>query len=251
MVIPPATFGDQRRAIYSLRLSEPGEVITRIDGFENTVLDVHIPSVERGIEFEAWIMLERMGLPVPRALSAEWLRSPRLLEATGRTATSPGIDRAADELRLSGAEGLTLAELANAWVHQAMTYTRGMTGVATTGAEALAAGGGVCQDYSHVMIALCRLLGIPALYVSGHQLGEGGTHAWVEVLLPAADGSGRAEAWALDPTHGCAADLTYLTVAVGRDYGDVAPTSGSYRAGHGGSLTSYKEVLVTDVEYSD
>ena len=101
------------------------------------------------------------------------------------------------------------------------------------------------------MISICRLLGLPALYVSGHQLGEGGTHAWVEVLLPAADGSDSAEGWPLDPTHGCAGDLTYLSVAVGRDYGDVAPTSGSYRAGHGGSLAARKEVFVSEITYFD
>ena len=99
------------------------------------------------------------------------------------------------------------------------------------------------------MLALLRRMGLAALYVSGHLLGEGGTHAWVEVLLPDTDDPARAAAWALDPTHGRHADLTYLTVAVGRDYGDVAPTSGSYRAGHGGTLTAHKDVRVVEVIY--
>ena len=58
-----------------------------------------------------------------------------------------------------------------------------MTSIATTAAEALAGGRGVCQDTAHVMIALCRAAGLPARYVSGHLLGEGGTHAWVEVIV--------------------------------------------------------------------
>jgi transglutaminase-like putative cysteine protease len=101
------------------------------------------------------------------------------------------------------------------------------------------------------MLALCRQLELPALYVSGHLLGEGGTHSWVEVLLPAAGGAAGIEGWALDPTHGRPVDRTYLTVAVGRDYGDVAPTSGSYRAGHGGVLTGKKDVSLVEVEYAD
>ncbi|MDA1009976.1 MAG: transglutaminase family protein, partial [Chloroflexi bacterium] len=158
--------------------------------------------------------------------------------------------QAAAAIGAGGALGLALAEQVNQWVHDHLEYRRGVTGVHTTAAEALAIGGGVCQDYSHLMIAICRLLGLPTLYVSGHQLGEGGTHSWVEVVVPAADGSDSAEGWPLDPTHGRRGDLTYLTVAVGRDYGDVAPTSGSYRAGHGGTLAGRKNVVVTSVQYS-
>jgi len=132
-----------------------------------------------------------------------------------------------------------------------MTYTPGVTGIGTTAAAALAAGKGVCQDYSHLMLAICRRMGLASLYVSGHLLGEGGTHSWVEVVLPANDRAGGAEAWPLDPTHRRHADLTYLTVAVGRDYGDVAPTSGSYRAGHGGTLTAHKDVRLVDVSYAE
>src|SRR5439155_332940 len=83
--------------------------------------------------------------------------------------------------------------------------------------EALAFGAGVCQDYAHVMLALCRECGLPARYVSGHMLGQGGTHAWVEVVLPAGGGHD-AVAHAFDPTHAGRAGLGYVTIAVGRDY---------------------------------
>ncbi len=249
MVIPPATFGDQQRSVYSLEVSEPGKVITRLDSFANTVLDVQIPRVARAIKFEAWVAIERTGPATPRPVSAAWLHDPRLLAATDRTAPDRTIRTAAAALQAQGARGLDLAELVNMWVHDTMEYVRGVTDVQTSAGAALALRGGVCQDYSHVMIAICRLLGMPALYVSGHLVGEGATHAWVEVLLPAADGSGSGRGWAFDPTHGCRVDMTYLTVAVGRDYGDVAPTSGSYRAGHGGNLTGEKEVRVVEVAY--
>lgn len=249
MVIPPTVFGDQRRTVYSLRVSEAGEVTTTQDLLANTVIDVRIPSVERGIEFEAWVSLRRAGPPQPRAVPVEWLTDARFLQPTERTAPDAAIEEAAAMLAAEGLAGLELAERINSWVHQTMKYVPDVTGIRTTAAAAFAAGHGVCQDYSHLMIAICRLLGLPALYVSGHLLGEGGTHSWVEVVLPSPDGEVAAHAWALDPTHGRRVDLTYLTVAVGREYGDVAPTSGSYRAGHGGTLTGFKEVRLVGIEY--
>ena len=69
-------------------------------------------------------------------------------------------------------------------VHDHLRYDWGVTSIATTAAEAWAGGAGVCQDYAHCMLALARLCGLSARYVSGHLLGEGGTHAWVEILVP-------------------------------------------------------------------
>lgn len=67
-------------------------------------------------------------------------------------------------------------------VHGTIAYTKGATGMGTTAEQALALKAGVCQDESHVMIALCRLCGITARYVTGFLMGEGESHAWVEVL---------------------------------------------------------------------
>jgi transglutaminase-like putative cysteine protease len=69
------------------------------------------------------------------------------------------------------------------------------------------------------------------------------------VLLPWPDGNGAAAAWAFDPTHGEMATIAYVTVAVGRDYRDVAPTSGTYTRGPSGRLTSSKRVEITHLEY--
>jgi transglutaminase-like putative cysteine protease len=84
---------------------------------------------------------------------------------------------------------------------------------------------GVCQDFAHVMLGLCRALKIPALYVSGYMAVENtsATHAWVEVLIP---GIG----WcALDPTHNRQTDERYVKIAVGRDYADVPPFTGYFK----------------------
>jgi transglutaminase-like putative cysteine protease len=101
-----------------------------------------------------------------------------------------------------------------------------------------------------VMLATCRASGLPARYVSGHLVGQGGTHAWVEVVLPVGDGTGEAIAWAFDPTHASRCGLGYVTIAVGRDYADVAPTSGTYRSAVAGRLTSRKSVTITELEFA-
>jgi transglutaminase-like putative cysteine protease len=129
-----------------------------------------------------------------------------------------------------------------------MSYRVGATGIRTTAAEALALGVGVCQDYAHIMLALCRVCGLPSRYVSGHLLGQGGTHAWVEVVLPTRDGTGDAIASAFDPTHASRGGLGYVTIAVGGDYSDVAPTSGTYFSSARGHLVTSKSVTLTALE---
>ena len=128
-----------------------------------------------------------------------------------------------------------------------MGYRHDVTDVGTTAAGALAVGLGVCQDYAHVMLALCRLCGLPARYVSGHMVGEGGTHAWVEVLLADCGPAGRHRVMALDPTHDRETSAGYLTIAVGRDYADVAPTSGSFVASRPGRLSAAKHLSVSEM----
>ena len=94
------------------------------------------------------------------------------------------------------------------------------------------------------MLALCRARGASARYVSGHLVGEGGSHAWVEVLVADPRRPGQAVAVAFDPTHDRRATTGYLTVAVGRDYADVAPTSGTYQGGGSGVLSGRKRLTL-------
>ena len=234
-----------------MEVSKPHQVTLRSDSFMNNVLEVLVPTVENAVDFEMWVSVQRSRAPLARLLPGSWLDDNRLLVPTERTAPDAALATAATELARQGATGLDLADLANAWVHRYMSYSFGRTTVRTTAAEAFRERAGVCQDYAHVLLSILRALGFSSLYVSGHLLGEGGTHAWVEVLLPSGDGSGRAEAWPLDPTHGRRAGLKYVTVAVGRDYGDVAPTSGTYRARYPGNLMARKQVHLTDVAYTN
>jgi transglutaminase-like putative cysteine protease len=121
-----------------------------------------------------------------------------------------------------------------------VAYAPGATSVRTTAAQALAGGRGVCQDQAHVMLAVCRAAGLACRYVSGHLVGQGGTHAWVEVLVR--DGRG-ARAVAFDPCHARRAGDGYVTVAVGRDYRDVPPTSGRYEGPARGRLSGTRELV--------
>jgi len=248
IVIPPERFGDQRRLSHRVSVALDGaRVESRSDRFGNVVFDVFAPRVSQAIEFVAEASVERQA-EQPNRLADGWLADGHLLEPSRLTEADERIMQAADELAGTTEWGLPLADRINDWVYQSMTYKHGVTGVRTTAAEALAVGAGVCQDYAHVMLAVCRACGLPSRYVSGHLLGQGGTHAWVEVVLPTRDGTGDAIAHAFDPTHASRGGLGYVTVAVGADYSDVAPTSGYYRSGAPGRLTATKRVTLTGLE---
>jgi hypothetical protein len=115
-------------------------------------------------------------------------------------------------------------------VFKLLSYKTDVTGVHTHAADALKLRAGVCQDFAHVMLGICRSAEIPARYVSGYFLnthrrpGEiEASHAWIEAYIP---GYGWA---AYDPTHNRPADDRYVKLAVGRDYADIRPVSGTYR----------------------
>lgn len=106
-------------------------------------------------------------------------------------------------------------------VHRHIVYTPGSTHVLTRAADAYRLRKGVCQDYAHLMLSLCHLAGYPARYVCGLMVGEGATHAWVEVH----DGY----CWyAFDPTNDTAIASGYIKLAHGRDASDCPVSRGTY-----------------------
>lgn len=107
------------------------------------------------------------------------------------------------------------------FVYETFTYTKGVTTVNTTAQEALSIKKGVCQDYAHVMIGLCRFFGISARYVSGAMIGEGYSHAWVEIY---SDGKW----YGFDPTNHLLIDDMYIAFARGRDSSDCILNQGVY-----------------------
>jgi transglutaminase-like putative cysteine protease len=249
VVIPPERFGDQMRLKHQVSVDRDGvEFENGRDRFGNMIVNVFAPRVSEEIEFVAEVTVERHA-GEPNRLPDGWLSEGYLLEPSHLTSADERIRVAARELAESAEWGLPLADTINDWVYQSMTYQHGVTGVRTTAAEALALGSGVCQDYAHVMLAVCRACRLPSRYVSGHLLGQGGTHAWVEVVLPADDGTGEAIASTFDPTHASRGGLGYVTIAVGGDYSDVAPTSGTYLSSAQGRLLTSKRVTLTDLDY--
>lgn len=252
IVIPPERHGDQRLVVHKLEVSSrSSEARYDLDPFGNWIVNLSVDQVAESIEFTAWVVVERVagGDPAwvdPRLAADDAWRQPTML-------TLPN-----DELRAAArwlaAEADSPAELAarcNSYVFETMRYCAGSTTVETGAADAFACRQGVCQDFAHVMLALCRENGLPARYVSGHLLGEGATHAWVEVLLPDPDRPGRTIAVPFDPTHGNRPGFNYVTVAVGRDYRDVTPTSGHFWAPYGGELTATKLVGALAIQYRD
>jgi transglutaminase-like putative cysteine protease len=223
VVVPRTPHGPQRSADWTIAVqgAEPSAQRTTTDQFGNTVVDIVVERIDASVTFLFSAMVVREGRhdTEPQVTrSHRWYLSPTPL-------TQPD-----DEIRSIAAMGIESgdpAETMCSLVHRSLRYEWGTTGVSTPAAEALQGGRGVCQDYAHIMLSACRAAGIPARYVSGHLIGEGGTHAWVEVLTRRPDSRRYVvEAW--DPTHDGKTDASYITVAVGRDYADVAPMSGIY-----------------------
>ena len=113
-------------------------------------------------------------------------------------------------------------------IRGAMRYAIGTTGAATTAAEALERGAGVCQDHAHAFCAAARWAGVPARYVSGYlrmddRVEQDATHAWAEAHI-------RDLGWvAFDVSNGISPDQRYVALARGLDYRDAAPVSGIVR----------------------
>ena len=119
----------------------------------------------------------------------------------------------------------------NGLIRERFQYAPMETDVDTAISHVFETGRGVCQDFAHIFIAVCRAAGLPSRYVSGYLITDksrsagGGvaTHAWAETLLPGGNWVG------FDPTNNLLANNYYIKIAVGRDYRDVAPTRGLYR----------------------
>jgi transglutaminase-like putative cysteine protease len=246
MVIPADRYGSQRLSSHTLAV-DPQPDITRFhtDRFGNRIFELEMAHAADSISFEVLMSVEQeLGNDSRQPVSHDLIQ--HLLKQTPLTKANRPINQLARQLQRETSNPHQLAQSICDWVYGVMRYESSVTTVDTTAAEVFTLRRGLCQDYSHLMLSLCRAVGLPARYVSGHLLGEGGSHAWVEVLLPLDDGF---VPFAFDPTNNRHPDLTYITVAVGRDYRDVSPTSGTFVAPYSGKLTCSKRAGLTFVEY--
>ncbi len=236
MILPRRLHGDQQRVLhrFDVRTREDAQVRTHTDRFGNSILDAIVPSVQRHIEFQTRAVITRS----PRQPHRPAWKGGRPI-MTRLTRPDDSIRDAAAELGPTG-DVFETADSISDFVRRSFEYCHDVTSVRTTAAEAWQLRRGVCQDMAHVMIAMCSSLGIVSRYVSGHLVGDGASHAWVEVFDP-----NRQTVVAIDPTHQRRTDLRYITTATGRDYRDVAPTSGTYSADGGrGRLKARKTIRV-------
>lgn len=193
------------------------------DGFGNAVLAGRIAEAHDAFSFlsAGRVMVDRA--EAPRESAHPMYRLPSALtECDGgigdfALASAGGREGAARDpwgcaRRISGA------------LHATMSYEPGTTRTTTCASEAFGMRRGVCQDYAHILIAALRSLGVAARYVNGLIVGDGATHAWVEVH----DGA----RWrGIDPTNDRDVDDDYIELAHGRDFSDCPIEAGVFRGG--------------------
>lgn len=185
------------------------------------------------------------------ALTLQSLQTPEAsdlfveyLVPTARTSMWPSVLEELRELVTSQEHVSSVVETVMSWVRDRVAYVKGSTLVSSTAQEVWEQRQGVCQDLTHVTIALLRSVGIPARYVSGYLhsneaagIGEkvvGESHAWVEYF--SGDWVG------VDPTNGGAIGLHHVVVAKGREYGDVPPLKGIYHGDPSSALGVVVEI---------
>lgn len=215
------------------------DMTARVRRFSSeSVLDLSAPSARLAAELGE---LTEMGADSPHHFL---MPSPRIPEV-------PAIsDFAAKACRGSATTRIAVDRLGRA-LHQAMRFDARATEVDTPIAEAFAGRHGVCQDFSQIMIAALRSLGIPAGYVSGFLRtlpppgrprleGADAMHAWVRAW------TGHEAGWVeYDPTNACFVSGDHVTIGYGRDYSDAAPVTGMMRL-HGSQRGSHSVDLVEE-----
>jgi transglutaminase-like putative cysteine protease len=231
---------------FELDIDPPAQLFSYADSWGNTVKHFDVPFPHRRLTITARSVVETEAPPpLPEAVSPdEWtaLASDSVrgdcwdfLRPHGFAEATPAL-RAFCETNgivgLKDLDPLNAVQQLSSRLYRSLDYEPGVTGADSPIDEALTAGRGVCQDFAHIMIAVCRGWGIPARYVSGYlatNKDEGdrsdpqATHAWVEVFLPSLRWIG------LDPTNNTAAAERHIPVAIGRDYSDVPPSRGVFK----------------------
>lgn len=245
-VLPPTISGEQRVIAASLSFAPaPSERSDFSDFFGNNVTsiafrDVHdaldirmsarvaVSRPEPGLDVSPDIRRLREELDAVRSLAPD--TPHHFLAASDHAGVDPAITAYAQGSAGSSVAGIAM-DLCNR-IHRDFTYDGKATTVRTRASDAFSLKRGVCQDFSHIMIAGLRGMGVPAGYVSGFLRtippcgkprleGADAMHAWVKVWC------GRDTGWQeFDPTNGMRASNDHITVGHGRDYSDVAPIVG-------------------------
>ena len=252
--LEPRTFPFQRTLSKVVRVLPATRLRRFHDLFENVTHHFEIPGDHRRLEIESRIRVQNLPLELPESDQCALLHEYRggdipeqtwvYLQDSPLVSRSPEIWRHAIDITSGISPVFEQAVTIMHWIHRNFRYESGSTSVTTRLGEAFALRRGVCQDFTHVMLGLCRSVGIPARYASGylyngprdHLVGAQASHAWAEIFFPAIGWIG------FDPTNETLADERYIKIAVGRDYDDVAPVKGSFKGTCHGKMSVYVEV---------
>jgi transglutaminase-like putative cysteine protease len=244
VVLAPRGSPRQRIGEHHLEITpHPGRATARIDWFGNHTQVVTIQEAHRTLEITADSTVEIEETldwgpsPAWEQVRDQLIRGQADPSAIECAYASPYIPLAAEFASFAAGDftpNRSLAEAAEALikrVRDTFTYDPAATTIATPVGEVLRLRRGVCQDFAHLCIAALRALGLSARYVSGYLetdpppgreklRGADASHAWISVWCPI-------NGWIdLDPTNGCRVGIRHVTVAWGRDFGDVSPVKG-------------------------
>src|SRR6267378_8673638 len=237
----PMDGNGQRCLEFELDVSSGIKPHTYRDGYGNNVHYFNLVRPHTSLSVTSRSVVET-GLEIDRNPGEELVHD--FLRYRAPVKDVPGIREMAGRHPVSdrtSAESVELAldELTRA-ISRDFAYDRAVTNVYSSVDEVLALRAGVCQDFAHLFIAVSRAMGVAARYVSGYihdSRGRGVTgasHAWAEAWVPGKGWVG------YDATHPVRAGENHVRIAVGRDYGDAAPTRGVYV----GSATGTMKVRV-------
>ncbi len=242
----PQKSGRQRLVSFELELNPTTRLFSYTDAFGNAVYHFDVPQPHDSLRIEARSAVETFPIPdLSEPLDmGEWSRLNSefiqgecfdFLAPHGFAVQTRALQAFAAKLNLDDLRGhdpLTALKALNEAIYTAFDYDPQATEADSPIDHALSQGRGVCQDFAHIMLAICRSWGVPARYVSGYlytDQSEGdrsspdATHAWIEVFLPTLRWVG------FDPTNNMLAGERHVSVAIGRDYGDVPPSRGVYK----------------------
>ncbi len=260
----PCTDSRQRCLSFQLEVSPHAQLHTTSDCERNVIHYFDIPRrhTELLLRAQSLVMVQEAP-PLPEHLdSSEWDALEEIV-ATGRywdwlapsnfAAPTSLLSDFAEEIGFNQIQDpLSALFQLNERIHSAFEYTPRSTAVDSPIDIALQHKRGVCQDFTHVMIALLRRRGIPARYISGYIFQDSelkkeedlssSSHAWVEAFLPSTGWIG------LDPTNNSHVEDKHVRVAVGRDYADVPPSRGVYKGIVRSELTVGVQISQTEDE---
>jgi transglutaminase-like putative cysteine protease len=246
--VRPATTSSQRCDEFHTRIDPEARVSRYLDYFGTEVLEFGIPASHKKLEIDVRARVVTAEPAEPPNGPAESLSTTSYQDAAGEFIL-PWQDQprlaGLDELEadLGPAEPLEALERLCDLIPSRFEYRPGVTYVGSDVSDLLEAGAGVCQDFVHLALIVLRRRGIAARYVSGYLWAtplddsddsvEVDTHAWLEALLPGANGNGRGEpVWVgADPTNRKRSGETHVKIGHGRFYADVPPVKGLYLGG--------------------